>query len=148
MLMKFCPKCHVIIMQSKSYCDKCQVTVDTAKAERKTISNAKAGKRYNQTKRNPAYVSFYHSTEWKTLRAVKLSQSSYLCQDCKAKGVITLAADVHHIETISEAWDKRLDINNLKCLCIECHNKAHGRWGKENKDNATKARDPRVIYED
>lgn len=132
MLMKFCPKCRKLIMQGNIYCDKCQAIVDADKAERKAISNAKAFKKYNQTKRKPAYVQFYRSNDWKTLRAVKLSQSDYLCQLCKAKGIITLAADVHHIEPISEAWDRRLDIDNLQCLCVGCHNQVHERWGKHN----------------
>lgn len=127
MLMKMCPKCRLIIPANKQYCDKCKPLVDKAMSERK----AKADKKYNSTKRNQLYVKFYQSKEWKTLRAVKLSQENYMCEECKKQDKVSLAVDVHHIEPVSKAWDKRLDINNLKCLCVECHNKAHNRWSKK-----------------
>lgn len=126
--MKFCPRCGTLIPATKKYCDKCQPIVDKEAKERKIKRKAIYDKRYNKTKRNPKYAQFYKSKEWKTLWAVKLSQCDYMCEDCKAKGIITLATDVHHIQPISKAWDKRLDINNLKCLCVQCHNKAHKRW--------------------
>lgn len=130
MLMRFCPRCKTMIPHDKSYCDACQPVVDKARDEAKARHMAKANKRYNNTKRNPIYQQFYQSSEWKTLRAVKLSQSGYLCEDCKNDGIIALAVDVHHIVPISVDWDKRLDTDNLKCLCVQCHNRAHDRWQK------------------
>jgi predicted HNH restriction endonuclease len=34
---------------------------------------------------------------------------------------------VHHIIPIEKDWGKRLDANNLKLLCPECHRLAHER---------------------
>jgi len=130
LLMRLCPKCRALIPADKQYCDKCQPLVDKATAARKAKYKAKYDKKYNRTKRNPKYAQFYRSREWKTLRAVKLSQSNYMCDECKAKGVVSLAVDVHHVIPISRAWDKRLDIDNLKCLCVKCHNEVHNRWNK------------------
>lgn len=130
MLMKLCPKCRAIIPQTQQYCDVCKPIIDKAIAERKAQNKAKYDKKYNKFKRNQTHAKFYQSIEWKTLRAVKLSQSNYICEHCKAKGITTLAVDVHHKETLRDAWDKRLDINNLECLCVECHNLEHKRWSK------------------
>lgn len=129
MLMKLCPKCKKVISADKKYCDKCQPLVDRAIAEQNKKNKAKYDKEYNKT-RDPKYVEFYKSKEWRTLRAVKLSQAEYLCEDCKEKGIITLATDVHHMVPIKEDWSKRLDIDNLRCLCVRCHNKRHNRWNK------------------
>lgn len=130
MLMRLCPKCKTIIPATQQYCDECKPIVDEAIAERKKINKAKYDRNYNKYKRNKSHARFYQSNEWKTLRAVKLSQSGYLCERCKAKGKTVLAVDVHHIVPISVDWSKRLDINNLECLCVDCHNDEHNRFGK------------------
>lgn len=135
MLMRYCPRCRKLIPQSKHYCDDCQKIVDKSIAEAKDRARKKYAREYAKkynAKRNPEHVKFYHSSAWKQLRAAKLSQAGYACEECKKKGIITLAVDVHHIVPISEDWDKRFDMNNLRCLCVNCHNKAHNRgWSKK-----------------
>ena len=74
--------------------------------------------------------AFYRSKEWKALRYYKLKSIGYMCEDCiSAKAVhAELATEVHHIQTLDEAWDKRLDLNNLRGLCTRHHNVTHGRF--------------------
>lgn len=135
-LMRQCYRCKTIIPQGNTYCDSCKAIVDKAKTERKKVTNARANKKYNKFNRNAEHVRFYQSREWKALRAVKLSQCGYMCEDCKAKGLITLAVDVHHIVEIADDWDKRLDIDNLRALCVSCHNNRHNRWQSNNNKRA------------
>ena len=135
MLMRYCPRCRKLIPQSKHYCDDCQKLVDQKIAEAKERSRKerarKYAKEYNK-KRDPEHVRFYHSRAWKQLRAAKLAEAEYLCEECRKKGILTMAEDVHHIVPISEDWEKRLDMDNLRCLCVNCHNLAHNRgWSKK-----------------
>ena len=48
-----------------------------------------------------------------------------LCKDCLAKNTITSYNTVHHIIPIKEDWSKKLDIDNLICLCESCHQRRH-----------------------
>ena len=96
------------------------------------------------------YNSFYQSKEWQLLRNQKWVASDGLCEMCKKQGIIREGKEVHHIEPISENWDKRLEYDNLLLLCSEHHNQIHDRqspfqkffksWetieNKENKNNA------------
>lgn len=129
MLAKMCARCRRIIPQGTTYCSTCQPIMDEIIEARKAKYKAKANKKYN-AKRNPKYVEFYQSRAWKQLRATKLAQAGYMCEECKAKGIITLAEDVHHKIPINNDWDRRFDIDNLKCLCVSCHNAIHNRWGR------------------
>ena len=119
-----CPKCKGIIPQNLKYCDDCgKVAV-----KEKRITKQKSDKKYN-AHRDERHQQFYHSKEWQLLRAVKLTKAGYQCEKCKESGHTVMAVDVHHVKPISLDWDKRLDMDNLECLCLACHNKAHDRWG-------------------
>lgn len=56
----------------------------------------------------------------------------YRCEECGA-----IASEVHHIVPIQtdEGWERRLDYNNLECVCVYCHNKKHGRFIKKKRKN-------------
>ena len=75
--------------------------------------------------------SFYKSREWKITRAEYFKSQSGLCERCKAQGLIVPADIVHHKIHLTEANynDPSISLNfdNLECLCIDCHNKAHFR---------------------
>jgi len=122
MLTKQCAKCRKIIPYGTTYCEACQTVVD----EHKQQSRAMRTKQYDKT-RNAEYKAFYNSKDWRTLRLVKLQQSGYKCECCGE-----IAEDVHHIIPIDtpEGWARRLDITNLMCLCVRCHNKQHKRFCK------------------
>ena len=88
---------------------------------------------------------FYNSKQWKIKRICILERDNYECCDCRerlkeaaVKGVylnpeqrkIHMAADVHHIKSLKEHPELRLDDDNLVSLCSECHNARHGRTTK------------------
>ena len=47
-----------------------------------------------------------------------------------------MATEVHHIKPIQtdEGWERRLDYDNTKSVCIECHNYYHNRFQKKGGD--------------
>ena len=73
------------------------------------------------------FDKFYQSKEWQLLRNQKWVASEGLCEMCRAKGIIREAKEIHHIEPITENWNKRLDYDNLIALCSDCHNQQHLR---------------------
>lgn len=44
-----------------------------------------------------------------------------LCNRCQSKGLTVEAAEVHHVQTIADRPDLRLDWANLEALCKPCH---------------------------
>lgn len=75
--------------------------------------------------------SNFRSTYAWTRKSIEIRErDKYICQCCLAgaagtQGRITYdEIEVHHIEPIEEAWDKRLDNDNLISLCREHHEKA------------------------
>ena len=65
----------------------------------------------------------YDST-WNKLRIQALERDFYLCQHCKANGLIKPATDVDHtIPFIGKDDPLRLDIDNLQSLCKPCHSR-------------------------
>lgn len=123
MLTKQCPRCRKIIPFGMDYCEECQPIKD----EQREQFKAKRTSKYNK-QRDPKYKQFYMTREWQILRSLKLQQTGYLCEECKTEGLMAPAEDVHHVIPISMDWDKRLDINNLKCLCVKHHNLEHDRF--------------------
>ncbi|MEK5058635.1 alpha/beta hydrolase [Paenibacillus sp. FSL H7-0326] len=92
---------------------------------------------------------FYTSKDWKHIRLEVLKRDNYECQECKRKGLVTIDTNeysesakrkkiqlvVHHLKELEHHPDLALDIDNLETVCVDCHNKEHGRdFGvKENK---------------
>jgi 5-methylcytosine-specific restriction protein A len=74
---------------------------------------------------------FYHSLEWKRVRAAALMRDGGMCQDCMDRlrqGVgirPRRAVLVHHVIPRSERPDLELDLNNLRALCATCHEANH-----------------------
>ena len=85
--------------------------------------------------RSPQEVRFYHSKAWLTLRRVKLSINPLCELDCVQVGKVMGATDVDHSEPIStpQGWAKRLDMDNLRSACHQCHSRRTAReqsgWG-------------------
>lgn len=73
------------------------------------------------------FQNFYNSAEWKALRNFKFAQADGLCEHCRAKGIVRQGREVHHIVSIEEDWNKRLELENLVLLCPDCHNLQHKR---------------------
>lgn len=118
MLKKIC-SCGKVIPYSMKRCPECEV-----KAEKERRENIRY---YKQTTydRDSKYNKFYKSKEWIKGRQLAIVRDHALCRDCLDRDVITPYNTVHHIIPIKEDWSKRLDIDNLICLCESCHQKRH-----------------------
>jgi 5-methylcytosine-specific restriction enzyme A len=86
--------------------------------------------RINQLIREDKLVKFYQSKEWRGedgIREKALKRDNYECQECKRKGDVSLAQNVHHIKEVKEFPELALVLDNTESVCINCHNKEHGR---------------------
>lgn len=86
--------------------------------------------------------AFYNSTAWKHLRAAVRKRDNNECQVCKRNGYVfvdtgelnrkgtrkKIALIVHHIKELEDYPELAQDINNLECVCVNCHNKIHDRY--------------------
>ncbi|MDY3360639.1 MAG: hypothetical protein SOY04_09590, partial [Clostridium celatum] len=68
---------------------------------------------------------FYSSRAWQTVRLSVLVKARYKCYVAEKLGELSVASSVHHIEYISEAWEKRLDIDNLIPISAHYHKLIH-----------------------
>ena len=62
-----------------------------------------------------------YDRDWALVRVQALERDSYECQECKQRGVLKRATEVHHIVPIRRAPWLRLVLTNLISLCKECH---------------------------
>lgn len=129
MLLKQCGRCGNLIPYGPSYCSKCAPIVEAEIEARKAKYKRESNKRYNR-KRDPKYVRFYNSGEWKTLSAKRLQDDGYRCAWCGK-----IATEVDHIVEIKtpEGWERRLDYSNTRSLCHTCHDKRHNRFIKKKR---------------
>ncbi|HBV22256.1 MAG TPA: HNH endonuclease [Jeotgalicoccus sp.] len=115
-VMKYCnsPNCRNLIEQYKNFCE-----------EHKN----KTSKSYEEwrNKHMPEYIKFYKSTAWQKKRVQALRRDEWICQDCAAEGIITVAQEVHHIVETKHDWSKRLELDNLISLCRTHHDRRHNR---------------------
>lgn len=120
MLLKPCGRCRKLVRYPNKYCDTCEPAAEAERQERVRQYNA----RYN-LKRDPKYRRFYSCQAWKRMSKARLRAAHYRCEDCGA-----MAVEVHHVDPIQteSGWERRLDWDNLKAVCLDCHNKAHGRF--------------------
>lgn len=72
-------------------------------------------------------MKFYKSKQWLSLRLIALERDNNECQECKRNGKYHKAENVHHKKEVKTHPYLALDINNLECLCIRCHNEIHKR---------------------
>ena len=125
MVMKPCPRCKRMMPYGPAYCKDC---TPIAQAELEAIKerNLKMKmQRYNR-QRDPKYLTFYRSKDWRRQSRAKLESVGYMCE-AGLKGCQILAVEVHHIKPIQtqEGWDLRRDWENLEAVCTSCHNGRH-----------------------
>lgn len=127
MLLKSCNKCGTLIPYGSAYCDICRPIVEAEREARRLEYSKASNRRYN-AKRDPKYIRFYNSSDWRILSRKRLQDDGYKCVLCKK-----IASEVDHIKPIQtpEGWELRLDYNNLQSLCIDCHNAKHERFKKK-----------------
>lgn len=129
MLLKSCGRCGNLIPYGATYCSKCLPIVEAEREARIQESRLKSNREYNKT-RDPKYVRFYNSVEWRTLSAKRLQDDGYRCAWCGK-----IATEVDHIEEIKTpgGWERRLDYDNTRPLCHACHDKRHNRFKKKDR---------------
>lgn len=129
MLLKACNRCGNLIPYGAVYCSVCRPIVEGEREARRAEAKREGDKRYNKT-RDPKYVRFYNSNEWRTLSAKYTQDKGYRCEVCNG-----IATQVHHKQAIQtpQGWELRLDYNNLELLCTHCHNDRHDRFKKRRR---------------
>lgn len=140
MLLKSCGRCGNLIPYGSAYCKECLPIVEAEREARRAEAKRDSDRRYNKT-RDPKYIRFYNSIEWRTLSAKYTQDKGYRCEGCNlslAQLLIKnedIKLEVHHKKPIQtpEGWELRLDYNNLELLCTDCHNERHGRFKKRFK---------------
>lgn len=90
---------------------------------------------------------FYDGGDWKHIRAEVKKRDNNECQECKRNGLVRIdnanelnkdgtrkkiQLVVHHIKELEDHPDLALDIDNLETLCVDCHNRIHGRVFERN----------------
>ena len=138
MLLKACPRCKRMIPQGWAYCPDCAPIAEAQRAEAQERRAEYKRKQYNKNynrQRDPKYLAFYRSKEWKITSRTKLQDAGYKCQ-ANLPGCTRLAVEVHHTKPIqtAEGWELRLDWDNLEAVCTACHNARHQRF-KSKKDD-------------
>ena len=120
--LRFCawPGCDELV--TDKYC-----TEHKAKHEEEQQQNNRA---YNRQRGSSTKQGYGY--DWQQVRLRYLKQHP-LCEDCLTKGKVVHATLVHHIKPILEGG-ARLNENNLKALCNDCHENIHGedRWRRKN----------------
>ena len=135
MIMKPCPRCKKLIPYGQSYCKDC-APIAAAELEQIKERNAKRKAQIYNSRRDPKYLTFYRSKDWKRQSRAKLASVQYKCE-ARLSGCQIYACEVHHIKPIQteEGWDKRLDWDNLEAVCTSCHNGRHPeklkRWNND-----------------
>lgn len=129
MLLKSCNRCKKLIPYGSAYCTECAPIVEAERMVRALEARRKSNREYNK-KRDPKYVRFYNSNDWRTLSLRYTQDKGYKCERCGA-----IATDVHHKKAIQtdKGWELRLDYDNLELLCKSCHNEQHERFMKRRR---------------
>ena len=78
--------------------------------------------------------NFYKTGAWIHTREAYMKSVGYLCEVCKARGIITPGDTVHHKIHLSpdNIHDPEITLgwDNLMCVCRHCHAAIHGGGAK------------------
>ena len=118
-----------------SYCKDCAPIVQ-AEIEAIKERNLKKKMQLYNSRRDPKYLTFYRSSDWRKQSRAKLESVQYICE-ARLGGCQHYACEVHHIKPIQtkEGWDKRLEWENLEAVCTACHNGRHPEKFKRQNDD-------------
>lgn len=119
-LKKTCLKCGTLINYDKKYCSKC--------LEKNKIEKKQDNKFYDKYYRDKRSTEFYHSKSWLGVREDIKARDTGLCKLCLLNKKIKYMDMVHHIIEVKEDYSKRLDKDNLICLCNSCHEWVHRQY--------------------
>ena len=110
-LYSLCIKCKKKVGYKVKRCEGCQKEYNRYLNSKKVKDEVK--------------MQFYGSRKWKQLRVQVLKDNNYMCEMCRNEGKVTEATQVHHKESLADAWDKRYEYTNLMPVCYNCHHKIH-----------------------
>ncbi len=104
------------------------------------------------TWRNTPFAhQFYHSRQWKAVRALVWDRAHGLCERCMERGVLRPADVVHHKVPLSPEnmndVDVTLNPGNLVALCHDCHTAVHQQLGV-GAMNGKKVEEARVGFDE
>lgn len=111
------PGCPRLSVDGSGYCDRHQ---DDAKRKR-----ADAYRR--QDRRRGTATSRGYDADWRRARDRAMQDAGGLCVMCSKAGRYVRATVVHHVQTVEDRPDLRLEPGNLMPLCRDCHEREHGR---------------------
>lgn len=84
------------------------------------------------------FKEVYDDPRWEPARRYVIARDQGLCVICKARGLIRSGNQVDHIIELTEENKGDPDIaynpDNLRTLCVDCHNLRHGRGDNELKN--------------
>ena len=125
------------MLKSCSYCFKVHDTKEVCPKKPKAKIDYQK-KRENLSEVNQKENRFYSSTRWQKFRDDIMQDRGYRCEVCtyvfNDRRKFTVAEELHHVEYIRDAWDKRLDEDNVVCLCHEHHKLIHKNNIRDKKD--------------
>ena len=135
MIMKPCPRCKRLMPYGMSYCKDCAPIVWSEIEAIKERNLKKKMQMYNR-QRDPKYLTFYRSKDWRRQSRAKLESAQYKCE-ARLEHCQGIAVEVHHIVPIQtpQGWDKRLEWENLEAVCTSCHNGRHPEKFKNKNDD-------------
>lgn len=94
--------------------------------QRFCVAHAKEeARRYERYQRDPATRKRY-GRAWRKIRD-HFIKANPLCEECKRKGKLTAAQEVHHILPLSRGGTH--DESNLMSVCTSCHSSISARDG-------------------
>lgn len=113
---KYCYRCgdKMPLSLKGVYCSNCKGNIRKQK-------EAMTNKEKNQ--------KVYNKVAWRNIRKEALKRSNYMCEVCEAKGVNPprVADEVHHIIKVDDGNNStHYDLDNLVCVCKDCHKKIEG----------------------
>ena len=94
--------------------------------------------------------AFYRSHAWERTRSAALLRSHGLCEGCLRRGIVRPAKVVHHKVPLNPVNINdpavSLGLDNLECLCQDCHAAEHTELGTYGKPHV--AERPRVAFDE
>lgn len=71
------------------------------------------------------YKVYLQTAYWQIIRQIKLKEANYICQKCNQENIL----DVHH-KSYKHKGFEFIFLNDLICLCENCHKKEHKKCQK------------------
>ena len=83
------------------------------------------------------YMKLMNSTKWNGKNGIRLAKlkANPLCEECKRKGLVVAATQVHHVVDVESGknWEQMMALayswTNLRSLCRQCHAALHNDRG-------------------